>query len=206
MPTPIVTPVTAPIIIVNNTPSKSEAEIMKENGGHIYFSVHLKRCEECRAEKERLDRAEKHIAWLVLGVMFAVILFCVVLLNLSEMKEWFDDKVANLKRRFDPWYDLDNEATELKQPHNDEHLVYCRSVYSHTSQLWDAIKSERIITQRRGNGDDYHKIGQYLERFIYVTSEASFYIVRKRSLTGTRYHAFRIPMSTHGRLYELKYR
>lgn len=55
--------------------SKTEQEIMAANGGHVYFSVHLAHCPECRAELERRKQADSYSLGWVIGTFIVCLAF-----------------------------------------------------------------------------------------------------------------------------------
>lgn len=62
---------------------------MAQNGGHVYFSVHLKNCPECRVEFERRTLSNDYlIVWVVFTVCLAVGFFLAALYWNGDFDSW----------------------------------------------------------------------------------------------------------------------
>lgn len=195
--TPVTYPIMPPVIVVtNSSPKKSEAEIMKANGGHIYFSVHLKHCEECRAEQERRNKESHNDAIIILGGLIGFTIFFIVCIQWFEIKEWFADKIDAYKARNNTLHDYERRASKLRM-HFEEELRDVGTVNYSSVALLGEMTASNIPTIRQKDGTTYADLFKKHKRFFYHTNEATFYLFKRWTLTGWEHHAVRLGYYAH---------
>jgi hypothetical protein len=200
--TPVPYPIMPPVIVVNNSsPKKSEAEIMKENGGHIFFSVHLKHCAECR-EAWALREKERHEEGiLIVSSIVGITLFIILLIQWHEIKQWFVDRIEAYKMRKYPLYRFEAEATTLQDP-DDDSFRYIGYVNYITPGWVDLFLKLPIIVR-----DEKVPISEHFKKhkeFIYHAtgpdSGCTYYLFKRWSIDGWKYKILRLPISTHNKV------
>jgi len=195
--TPITYPIMPPVIVVtNNTPKKSEAEIMKENGGHIYFSVHLKHCAECRAEQVKRDAESHNNGIFIVACFIGFFVFLVLMLQWYEIKEWFADKIDAYKARNNTLYDYERRASKLRMQFEEE-LREVGAVNHSSLALLGELTASNIPTICQKDGTTYADLFKKHKRFFYHTNEATFYLFKRWTLTGSEHYAIRLGYYAH---------
>lgn len=202
MPVTPITPIMAPVIVVsNNTPKKSEAEIMKENGGHIYFSVHLKHCEECRIENSRRQKEQEHEGFIIAMVVIGIVVGFVLLIQWDEIKQWFKDRIEAYKMRKYPLYRFEAEATTLLDP-DDDSFRYISQVNYITPGWVDLFLKLPIIVrdEKVPASEHFKKHKAFLYHATGPDSGCTYYFFKRWSIDGWKYKILRLPNSTHNRV------
>ena len=72
------------VTYVPQSRSRSEQEIMAENGGHIYQTVHLAECAACRAEFERRKKQDREETVIAMCIVIPIIMLVAVYIYESE--------------------------------------------------------------------------------------------------------------------------
>jgi hypothetical protein len=201
MPTPI-QPIMPPVIVVNNSsPKKSEAEIMRENGGHVFFSVHMKHCEECRIENARRKEQRDHEGFIISMVAVGIVVGLILLFQWCEIKQWFKDRIEAYKMRKYPLYRFEAEATTLPEP-DEGHFRFINQV-NYVTPGWAELFLKLPIVVH----DESIELSKHFKKhkaFIYhVTSPeggCTYYLFKRMSIDGWKYKVLRLPNTLHNRV------
>ena len=68
--------------------SKSQQEVMADNAGHLYFSVHLKECSACRAEHERRLKKEAETNEIMMWITIPMVIAVIVIIHHNSDRAW----------------------------------------------------------------------------------------------------------------------
>jgi hypothetical protein len=203
--TPISYPIMSPIIVVSNSsPKKSEAEVLRENGGHMFFSVHMKHCEECRIENARRKEERDHEGFIFTMVVVGIVLGIVLLIQWDEIKRWFSDRIEAYKLRKYPLYRFEGEASTLIDPDEDS-FHYINQVNYLTSGWVETFLKLPIVVH-----DENIKMSEHFKKhkaFLYhVRTQdngcATYYLFKRWSIDGWKYKVLRLSISLHNRVHD----
>lgn len=202
MPVTPITPIMAPVIVVsNNTPKKSEAEIMKENGGHIYFSVHLKHCEECRIENALRQKEREHDGFVISMVVIGIVVGFVLLIQWHEIRQWFADRVEAYKMRKYPLYRFEAEATSLQDPDDDSFRFVSQVNYITPGWAELFLKLPIIVRDEKVPvSEHFKKHKEFLYHATGPDSGCTYYFFKRWSIDGWKHKILRLPISTHNKV------
>lgn len=81
---------TPAVIVQSPSRSKSEQEAMAQNGGHVYFSVHMDECAACRAEYHRRhkDDGTDMAIGITLGLSILIVVWCAIYEEAAGERAW----------------------------------------------------------------------------------------------------------------------
>lgn len=191
------------IVVTNSSPKKSEAEIMRENGGHVFFSVHLKHCAECREAWERREKERDHDGFIISMVVIGIVAFIVLFIQWHDIKCWFNDRIEAYKLRKYPLYRFEYEATQLAEP--DEEHFRCINQVNYITPGWVESFLKLPIIVRDENiplSEHFKKHKSFLYHATGPDSGCTYYLFKRWSIDGWKYKVLRLPMSVYNRIHD----
>lgn len=174
---------------------------MKENGGHVFFSVHLKHCEECR-EAWALREKEKHEeGFILLMVIIGFVVGFVLLIQWCEIKQWFKDRIEAYKIRKYPLYRFEAEATPLPEP-DEGHFRYINQVNYITSGWADMFLKLPVVVHDESVplSEHFKKHKAFLFHATSPEGGCTYYLFKRWSIDGWKYKVLRLPNTLHNRV------
>lgn len=174
---------------------------MRENGGHVFFSVHLKHCAECREAWKHREQERHEEGFILLMVIIGIVGGLVLLFTWHDIKDWFRDRVEAYKMRKYPLYRFEGEASTLLDP-DDDSFHYIKQV-NYIRPGWAELFLKLPIIVHDENiklSKHFEKHKAFLYHAIGPDSGCTYYLFKRWSIDGWKHNALRLPISFHNRV------